>query len=143
MKVANLHGTIEKSINVISTPTVLKDIEPQQVTVRTGMGSFRLEVLMSGGIVQWYKDGKHLACAAAGCQTGWGPEYHYYIDGERTRGNFQFLVVRDVMFEDAGTYVAKIQSEAGECVSSPCLVTVVQGPAPGVVYSGHTRGVHM
>ena len=128
VKMANLHGSSEKSIKISFTPTLVKDIDQRQVTVSSGMGSFRLEVLMAGGRVNWYRDGQLLAEEYLG--RGMGPRV--YIGVESSRNGYQYIKICDVDFQHAGTYVAKIKTAAGECISSPCVVTVVQGPAPGL-----------
>ena len=52
VRVRNEHGSVERSINVDFTPTLVKDINLKEVTVRSGgMDTFRLEVEMSGGEV--------------------------------------------------------------------------------------------
>ena len=125
---ANLHGSTEKSIKISFTPTLVKDIDQRQVTVSSGMGSFRLEVLMAGGRVNWYRDGQLLTEEYR--EGGIGARV--YIEVDSTINGYQSIKICDVEFQHAGTYVAKIKTPEGECVSSPCLVNVVQGPAPGI-----------
>ena len=125
---SNLHGSTEKSIKISFTPTLVKDIDQQQVRVSSGMGSFRLEVLMAGGRVNWYRDGQLLTKDCIG--RGQGSRVSIVVDSS-TNG-YQSITISAVEFQHAGTYVAKVKTAAGECVSSPCVVTVVQGPAPGL-----------
>ena len=127
VKMANLHGSTEKSIKISFTPTLVKDIDQRQVTVSSGMGSFRLEVLMAGGRVNWYRDGQLLTEEYR--EGGIGARV--YIEVDSSINGYQSIKICDVEFQHAGTYVAKIKTPEGECVSSPCVVNVVQGPAPG------------
>ena len=128
VKMANLHGSTEKSIKISFTPTLVKDIDQRQVTVSSGMGSFRLEVLMAGGRVNWYRDGQLLTEEYR--EGGIGARV--YIEVDSSINGYQSIKICDVEFQHAGTYVAKIKTPEGECVSSPCVVNVVQGPAPGI-----------
>ena len=51
---------------------------------------------------------------------------------DSSENGYQSITICPVEFQHAGTYVAKVKTQAGECVSSPCVVTVVQGPALGL-----------
>ena len=128
VKMANLHGSTEKSIKISFTPTLVKDIDQRQVRVSSGMGSFRLEVLMAGGRVNWYRDGQLLTEDCIGLGQG----SRVYIVVDSSTNGYQSINISAVKFQHDGTYVAKVKTQAGECVSSPCVVTVVQGPAPGL-----------
>ena len=126
VKVSNENGTVERSIMVDFTPKVVKDINMKEVTVRSGgEDKFRLEVDLSGGKVKWYKDGKQLVNSKP-----WEQRiivsYARKIKG--TKNGMFYLEVQECEFKNAGTYVAKVESKAGQCSSSPCVVTVVQGP---------------
>ena len=67
-------------------------------------------------------------------RIGWGlgGEARISIEVDSSKNGYQSIKICDVEFQHAGTYVAKVKTAAGECVSSPCVVTVVQGPAPGL-----------
>ena len=125
VKVKNEHGTAERSIKVDFTPTLVKDINMEEVTVRSGgEDKFRLEVNMSGGEVKWYNDGEQVV-ESKPWEQRIIVSYARNIKG--TEDGIFYLEVQECEFKNAGTYVAKVESKAGQCSSSPCVVTVVQG----------------
>ena len=89
---------------------------PITLTVTAGTGSFKLEVEMSGGRVSWFKDGIEVKEDKSRI---W--ELHGHGQGEMSS-----LRVHQCKQEDAGTYLAKTTTDAGSCISSACLVNVVE-----------------
>ena len=116
VQVKNLHGTTEHSFDIDFTPTLVKDMVPLELTVMAGTGSFKLEVEMSGGRVSWFKDGAEV-------QQEYDRIWELHGHG---RGEMSCLNVRKCKLEDAGRYVAKTKTDAGSCISSACLVNVVE-----------------
>ena len=102
----------------------MKDINPREVTVKSGgTDSLQLEVAMTGGTVQWFKDGDRVTREPGRVQIlDW--------DSLRQSEFNSLLSVKECKMEDAGTYTARVETMAGQCHSSPCVVTVVQGPPP-------------
>ena len=83
---------------------------------------------MAGGRVNWYRDGRLLTLEYR--EGGNGARVSIEVDS--SKNGYQSITICPVEFQHAGTYVAKVKTAAGECASSPCVVTVVQGPALGL-----------
>ena len=133
VQVTNLHGSWEHTFdNVDFTPTLVKDISASEVEVVAGTGSLQLDVEVSGGRVSWFKDGTEVKQLKHGekAKPGDLQERNVNVRGllriVTKNKEVSSLRVCECKMDDAGTYIAKAKTDAGECTSSACVVTVVE-----------------
>ena len=122
VQVTNLHGTLEHSFKIDFRPILVRDITPREVKVMVG-GQLRLEAEMSGGRITWFKDGKEVKrWKYTGEARKPGDPKAYVKDHE-----ISSVFIRECTMEDAGSYMGKTETVAGQCCTSSCQVTVEEG----------------
>ena len=122
VEVTNLHGTLEHSFNIDFTPILVRDITPKEVKVMVG-GKLRLEAEMSGGRITWYKDGEEVKrWEYTGEKSKPGDPKAHVKDAE-----ISSLTIWECRVEDAGSYMGKTETVAGQCCTSSCQITVTEG----------------
>ena len=122
VQVTNLHGTLEHSFKIDFRPILVRDITPREVKVMVG-GQLRLEAEMSGGRITWYKDGKEVKrWKYTGEPRKPGDPKAHVKDHE-----ISSLFIRECTMEDAGSYMGKTETVAGQCCTSSYQVTVEEG----------------
>ena len=117
VQVANLYGTIDHSFRIDFTPILVKDINLKEVQLEAG-GRLSLEAEVSGARVRWYKDGEELRIRKT---APYDPKA--YVDDRQV----STLRVSRCTVEDSGSYVGRAETEAGQCYTSSCQVTVSEG----------------
>ena len=122
VQVTNLHGTLEHSFNIDFTPILVRDITPKEVKLMAG-GKLRLEAEISGGRITWYKDGEEVKrWKSTGEPRKPGDPTAHVEDDE-----ISSLTIWECTMQDAGIYMGKTETVAGQCCTSFCQVVVEEG----------------
>ena len=122
VEVTNLHGTIDHSFRIDFTPILVKDMSLKEVQVEAG-GTLILEAEVSGARVRWYKDGEELRIWKYTGKPRTHDDPRAYVKDDQV----STLRVINCTKEDSGSYEGRAETEAGECCTSSCQVTVDEG----------------
>ena len=130
VQVTNLHGTIDHFIRIDFTPTLVKDICLKEVQVEVG-GDLTLEAEVSGARLRWYRDGEELRDSYTEERRTGKPRSPN--DSRVCVRDLQVsrLMVKNCTKKDSGRYQGRAETEAGQCCTSSCYVSVDKADREG------------